>query len=307
MERKLVLVEVDPVLVRQDGTVDADVDVEDPLILEAGARVGASRACRRTSEAGNTAAADAMRSNASSSPSASLTTRAPRSILAISSSSIPVTRSASALPREAIPPCHGYQKCDVAPTWATSSVSAPVTIRSTSGVGTAADPVEVHHRRLDGPDLSRVRNHQPVGDAVTEHRAHPLLVVRRLEAVARAALDGVDEPHKALAHELDRKTVEVRLEREARVQVVRGVVDERLPLLRPHVLPEELTDEGLHRRVVREEDVRPEVEDVAVDDDGAGVAARLVLLLEHSQSLWPPCWSVYAAVSPASPAPRTTS
>ena len=46
------------------------------------------------------------------------------------------TRSASAWPSEAIPPSHGYQKCDVAPTCATSSVSAPVTIRSTSGVGT---------------------------------------------------------------------------------------------------------------------------------------------------------------------------
>ena len=73
----------------------------------------------------------------------------------------------------------------------------------------------------------------------------------------------------------------MRLEREARVEVVRGVVDERLPLLGAHVVAEQIADERLHLRVVREQDVRPEVEDVAVDHDRARVAARLALLLEH--------------------------
>ena len=45
------------------------------------------------------------------------------------------------------------------------------------------------------------------------------------------------------------------------------MVDERLPLLRAQVLAEQVADERLHLGVVREQDVRPEVEDVAVDVD----------------------------------------
>ena len=164
------------------------------------------------------------RSNASSSPSASRARCRRTSIRGHLATELESAHALGERPAsDAMPPSHGYQKCAVAPTWATSSVSAPARILVDVGRGDSPpDPVEVHLGRLDRPDLPRVRDHQPLGDPVAEDRPHPLLVVPRREVAASARFDRLDEPDEAVVHELDRQAVQVRLEREARVEVVRA-------------------------------------------------------------------------------------
>ena len=57
------------------------------------------------------------------------------------------------------------------------------------------------------------------------------------------------------------------------------VVDERLARLRDEVRPEKIADESLDLGIGREEDVRAEVEDVAVDLDRTRMTADPTLAL----------------------------
>ena len=71
------------------------------------------------------------------------------------------------------------------------------------------------------------------------------------------------------------------LKGEAGIDLVGRVVDERLPLLRAQIVREQIPDQGLDSRVAREEDVRPVIEDEAVDLHRPCVASRTLFLLEQ--------------------------
>jgi hypothetical protein len=141
------------------------------------------------------------------------------------------------------------------------------------------DPVVIHPARLDRPHLSRVRDHQMLCDGVAEETPHPLLVVRGRELPACLLLDRGDEVDQALGDEVAGQPVQVRLERKARVEVVRTVVDEGLPLLRREVAGQQVANELLGFGVRGKQDVRPVVERVPVADDRSRVAAYPFLLV----------------------------
>src|SRR5260221_558414 len=145
----------------------------------------------------------------------------------------------------------------------------------------SADPRKVHLTRFHRPDLAGVRNHQAFGNTVAEETTHPFLVVSRVELSSRLTLDCADELRQALQDDGRWKPVEVGLEREARVETERVVVDERLPRLSREVRAEEISDEVADFGIRREQDVRAEVEDVPVDFDRARVTADAILALVH--------------------------
>jgi hypothetical protein len=104
-----------------------------------------------------------------------------------------------------------------------------------------------------------------LGDALAEEAPHPFFVVGGAELPPRLALDRPHQPDQAVLHHRHRQAEEVGLEREPGVEVGAVVVDVGFALLGVEVVPQELADQGLHLGIDGEQDVRPEVEEVAVD------------------------------------------
>ena len=296
MERKLVLVEVDPVLVGDVRAVDADVDVEDPLVPKRPAGFAHARRDGR-GERGELGERQREDHAVERDPLAVPEGDGPRGDVdpLDLAPELDAVDALSERARKRLDPTlprvpEVRRRADLPDVVGESTGDDPLDVGSRNA---PADPVELHLARLDRPDLPRVRDHQVVGDPVAERRRASTPRSSAARSSPRACRSTArTRPAEAVDDDLGRQAVEVRLERESRVEVVCAVVDERLARLRAEVRPEEIADEAPDLGIGGEQDVRAEVEDVPVDLDRASVAADASSRSYVCQSLSPSSCSV---------------